>query len=245
MKKIVKIVLVCLLILSVTPVSKIVVQAAELKLNTTSIAVRVGQTYQLKITGSSETPVWTSSNKKIVTVDSNGKIKGVKKGTVTVTASLSGKKYTAKIAIVDAITYDDFYFEDYELSGNVYATFCQNFIDNAEGKEGYFYSYDDSSQTKVGGRPERSIVVGSKSSEVLKVYGYTKAIKYSADDLIHKYVAKNYPDVDVKSRWKSYLEYTYIEKDEGLEGEYRIRFYIDSDNKVTEIMYIKDYDSFN
>jgi hypothetical protein len=246
MKKILKIVLVCLLIVSITPVSKIVIQAAEVKPNTTNISVRVGQMYQLKITGSSETPVWTSSNKKIVTVDSNGKIKGVKEGEATITSKVSEISYTTKIKVVKKITDEDFFYGEYFFDGSLYAITGSFFIDDVKGKEGYFTSYDTSSNNTEPSLEStmRHISVGDKSSKVLNAYGYAKYIKYSSKDFIHKYVAKNYPDVDVKSRWKSYLEYTYIEKAEGLAGEYRIRFYIDSNNKVTEVMYIKDYNSF-
>lgn len=44
---------------------------------------------------------WKSSNKKVVTVDKNGKIKGIKAGTATITAkSTSGKKATCKVTVV-------------------------------------------------------------------------------------------------------------------------------------------------
>lgn len=54
---------------------------------------------------------------------------------------------------------------------------------------------------------------------------------------------KNYPSFDVK-RWVKYLEYKFTDIENDTTGEYRIRFYIDSNNKVTEIMYIKDYAKF-
>jgi len=45
---------------------------------------------------------WKSSNTKIATVDKNGKVKAVKKGTVTITATAkdgSGKKVTCKVTV--------------------------------------------------------------------------------------------------------------------------------------------------
>lgn len=42
---------------------------------------------------------WHSSNKKIATVDSNGKVKGIKAGKVTVSASYLGKKQSCKITV--------------------------------------------------------------------------------------------------------------------------------------------------
>lgn len=43
---------------------------------------------------------WTSSNKKVATVDKNGKVKALKKGTATITVkTASGKKAACKITV--------------------------------------------------------------------------------------------------------------------------------------------------
>ena len=47
-----------------------VAQAATIKLNKTSITLIKGQTYQLKVSGTKKKVSWSSSNKKICTVNS-------------------------------------------------------------------------------------------------------------------------------------------------------------------------------
>lgn len=83
-----------------TPVSKI-------KLNKTKATLKVGKTVSLKATvspkgASYKKVLWKTSNKKIATVSSTGKVKAKKKGSATITATAadgSGKKATAKITV--------------------------------------------------------------------------------------------------------------------------------------------------
>lgn len=42
---------------------------------------------------------WSTSDKSIVAVSSKGKIRGVKKGTATITATINGKRYTSKVTV--------------------------------------------------------------------------------------------------------------------------------------------------
>lgn len=63
----------------------------QIKLNKTSYRLGLGKTFQLVATIEGERATnkeirWTTSNKSIVTVDKNGKIKGLKLGTATITA---------------------------------------------------------------------------------------------------------------------------------------------------------------
>lgn len=83
-----------------TPVSKI-------KLNKTKATLTVKKTVQLKATvspkgASYKKVLWKTSNKKIATVSSTGKVTAKKKGSATITATAadgSGKKATAKITV--------------------------------------------------------------------------------------------------------------------------------------------------
>ena len=65
------------------------------------VSVKKGKTYTLKAkripTNSEEKITYRSSNKKVATVTSSGKIKGVKKGTATITVK-SGK-VTKKVTV--------------------------------------------------------------------------------------------------------------------------------------------------
>ena len=68
--------------------------AKELKVNKTSVSVKKGKTFQIKASEVKEEKKKTiqqhrkikyeSDNKKVVTVEPNGKLKGVKKGKATV-----------------------------------------------------------------------------------------------------------------------------------------------------------------
>ena len=73
--------------------------AASVKLNKTKIVLVVGQTYNLKVSGTKKTPQWSSSNKKIVSVTKKGVIKGLKKGTATITAKIGKKTYKCKVTV--------------------------------------------------------------------------------------------------------------------------------------------------
>ena len=73
--------------------------AASVKLNKTKIVLVVGQTYKLKVSGTKKTPQWSSSNKKIVSVTKKGVVKGLKKGTATITAKIGKKKYKCKVTV--------------------------------------------------------------------------------------------------------------------------------------------------
>ena len=73
--------------------------AASVRLNKTKIVLVVGQTYNLKVSGTKKTPQWSSSNKKIVSVTKKGVVKGLKKGTATITAKIGKKTYKCKVTV--------------------------------------------------------------------------------------------------------------------------------------------------
>ena len=69
-----------------------------------SISLYVGKTYTLKITGTTNTVKWSSSNKTIATVSTKGKVTAKKKGTATITALVNSKRYTCKVTVKTAAT---------------------------------------------------------------------------------------------------------------------------------------------
>lgn len=78
-------------------------KSASIKLNKKTLTVNKGAYKQLKATitkNSTDKVTWSSSNKKVATVDKNGVVVGVKKGTATITAKTSsGKKETCKVTV--------------------------------------------------------------------------------------------------------------------------------------------------
>ena len=88
------------------------VSVTGVKLNTSSKTINIGETYTLKetITPSNATNknvTWKSSDTKIATVDSNGKVKGIKEGkaTITVTTKDGNKKDDIKVTVTDKKSY--------------------------------------------------------------------------------------------------------------------------------------------
>jgi len=75
--------------------------AGAVKLNKKKIVLELEDTYQLKVKNTTKKVKWSSSDKKIVKVNKNGKLtpKGV--GTATVTAKAGGKKYKCKVTVAD------------------------------------------------------------------------------------------------------------------------------------------------
>ncbi len=83
---------------------KVLTPATSVKLIKTAISVNKGKTYTLKAmlspSSSNDTVKWTSSNTKVATVSSSGVVKGIAKGTATITVTTgSGKKATCMVTV--------------------------------------------------------------------------------------------------------------------------------------------------
>lgn len=81
------------------------VEAASAKINKTNITIGVGSTYKLKIQNNKKKVKWSSSDSKVAKVNQNGKVTGVKKGTVTITAKVGNKKYKCKVKVTKTPTF--------------------------------------------------------------------------------------------------------------------------------------------
>lgn len=105
MNKLVKAVALALCLTMTVPVATPIVgvetveAASKVKLNYKKKTIYVGDTFKLKITGTKKKVKWSSANKKIATVSSKGVVKGIRKGTAKITASVGGKKYTCKMTV--------------------------------------------------------------------------------------------------------------------------------------------------
>ncbi len=73
------------------------------KLSASSLSMEIGDASTLKISGTTKTVTWSSSNKSIAAVSSKGKVTAVKDGTVTITASVSGKTKTCKVTVLKPV----------------------------------------------------------------------------------------------------------------------------------------------
>lgn len=69
------------------------------KLNKTAVTLKVGQTYQLKLSGTNQKITWKSSNSKIVTVNKAGRLSARSAGNATVTAQVNGIRFVCKVKI--------------------------------------------------------------------------------------------------------------------------------------------------
>ena len=75
------------------------VEAAKITISNTKKTLYVGKSFTLKIRGTKKEVKWSSSNKKIATVNTKGKVSAKKKGTATITAKVGNKKYRCKITV--------------------------------------------------------------------------------------------------------------------------------------------------
>lgn len=77
----------------------VTVQAATIKLNKKSLTLKKGQSSTLKVTGTKKKVQWSSSNKKIATVSSKGKVTAKKAGTTYIKAKVNGKTLSCKVVV--------------------------------------------------------------------------------------------------------------------------------------------------
>lgn len=68
------------------------------KLNKKKVSVEVGGTYTLKVSGTTSTVKWSTTNKKIATVK-NGKVTAKSAGKCTVKAKVNGKTLKCKVTV--------------------------------------------------------------------------------------------------------------------------------------------------
>ncbi len=89
-----------LVLVLVVPVFTMPTQAAgKVKINKASTTLYVGKTTTLKISGTSKSIKWSTSNKVIATVSSKGKVTAKKKGTAIITAKVGKKAYKCKVMV--------------------------------------------------------------------------------------------------------------------------------------------------
>lgn len=75
------------------------VEAATIKINRTSLSLLKGQTYRLKITGTTKKVTWTSSNPQVASVGSKGKVTANSTGTARIVAKVADRRYTCTVTV--------------------------------------------------------------------------------------------------------------------------------------------------
>ena len=73
--------------------------ATKVKINKKTASIYVGETVQLKIKGTKKKVKWKSSNKKVATVTSKGKVRGIKQGKAKIVATVNKKKYSCNVVV--------------------------------------------------------------------------------------------------------------------------------------------------
>ena len=85
-----------------------VVDTSKIKLSKKTMNLMAGKKITLKVTGTTSTVTWTSSDESIATVSDKGVVKGIKKGSTEVQASVDGIKLTCKVSVVAKMSKKDF-----------------------------------------------------------------------------------------------------------------------------------------
>ncbi|MEE1304267.1 MAG: BspA family leucine-rich repeat surface protein [Agathobacter sp.] len=85
------------------------VTVAQIAISDTKATIYKGDTRTIRLVGTKQKAKWTSSNKSVATVDKNGKVKAIKAGTATITATLGKKKFTCKVTVKNKSGYKQLY----------------------------------------------------------------------------------------------------------------------------------------
>lgn len=157
----------------------------EVKMEFKDCKVQVGKTAQLRLMNIVGLASWKSSNTKIATVDRNGNVTGKKTGSVTITATYLGKRYTTKVTVISGTT-----------SGTSVirrkAPFADSGVLNAFDKLGFKYAYD----------PNITGFTGKFSAKEHRII-----VKREEDNCIYHelghFVAWTAGNVDYQKEWKA------------------------------------------
>ena len=83
----------------VSPEPTPVVDTSKIKLSKKTMNLMAGKKITLKVTGTTSTVTWTSSDESVATVSDKGVVKGIKKGKATITVKCNGitKKFVVTV----------------------------------------------------------------------------------------------------------------------------------------------------
>lgn len=171
------------LVSSLVLLSTVPVHAKQnIKLNKTFITLPTKNTYTLKVDGTKKKVKWSSSKKKIATVNKNGKITAKKSGTAYITAKVNGKKTKCKVSVRSNKSITNKLWDAYDWQ-------CEDIWNN-----GYcdIYHYIEDGTNSIGEKMNISKTISQLS------------IKYKKRNFYNEYVysvqGKRYSDF--KKTWK-------------------------------------------
>ncbi len=188
---------------------------SKLKINTQKVVIMAKKKYTLSVTGATAPVLWKSSDETVATV-TDGVVKGLKKGVVDITATVSGATLKCRVTVVAKMTKKDFS----KFTSENFVGYCQR----KRYDQGNGYAWVG--QWKGGSKKKttyRGIKIGMKKSKVKNAYGNFTAKKCSSKDPFTKMKGLK------KNKVKTYGEMKY--------GKYRIRFYFNKSNKVVAIIF--------
>nr|WP_308741870.1 Ig-like domain-containing protein [uncultured Anaerocolumna sp.] len=76
-----------------------IAEAATIKINKQFATISIGETLQLKITGTKSEVKWSTNKKTVATISSDGLVTGIKAGTSIITAKINDKSYTCTVRV--------------------------------------------------------------------------------------------------------------------------------------------------
>lgn len=176
----------------------IIPEEEKVTISKTSTSVNVDETVQLTATSSKDSKItWTSNDNSIATVDANGLVKGIKQGTVVITAKGSEKTATCTITVNaktttepdddkagaddEKVEWTDFSNAKFELKkdGDSGAIVEISNVTPKEGRDYYLFITSNNSKPNVTWDDEERISLNYDSNnKVFKTFQSAEVAKY-------------------------------------------------------------------
>lgn len=165
-------------------------------INKTSATIEVGEELKLEVS-TNEDVTWKSSNSEIATVDSNGKVKGIKQGTTTITATVGEEELTCTVTVEAKEEWTDFSKAKVELKKEGISDAIVQ-ISNVTVIDGHYYyiyitnSKDDKPTLDNNINDEKIDLEYIKKDKVLKSFQVSKYVEKNQD--LYLWVVEKNPE---------------------------------------------------
>lgn len=140
MRKVLSMLMVAIMLFTLAPTQK---AEAAVKLSKSSITIETGKTATLKITGTTKKVTWSSNKKSVATVSTKGTVTAKSVGSATITAAVSGKKYTCKVTVSPKQYSEGQYKVGKDIKEGEYVIFAM------KDKTGYFSLTEDANGDNI------------------------------------------------------------------------------------------------